>query len=115
MELNGIMNIFTLLEKELNGGGKQKSTEPYHHFEDGMNEIYDYVKEVFETNETKKKAHAKSINQMDEYGHSPDKYKAEQMDMAPSIYMSNSLYTVYTLAEVDRKEEDIIKKTNELK
>ena len=49
-----IMNIFTLLEKELNGGGKQKSTEPYHHFEDGMNEIYDYVKEVFETNETKK-------------------------------------------------------------
>lgn len=114
MAVNEIMKNFILLEKELKGGGK-KSTEPYQHFEDSMNEIYDYVKEVFETNESKKKAHARAINEMDEPCDCPDKYKAEQMDMKPAIYLSNASYTVYTLEQVNRKEEDIIKKTDEIK
>ena len=45
----------------------------------------------------------------------PDKYQAEQIEMKPSIYMSNGSYTVYTLEKVIRKEEDIIKKTEEIK
>ncbi len=115
MAVNEMMNIFTLLERELNGGGKKRATEPYQHFEDSMNEIYDYVKDVFETNEIKKKAHAKSINEMDKPCDCPDKYQAEQIEMKPSIYMSNGSYTVYTLEKVIRKEQDIIKKTEEIK
>jgi hypothetical protein len=114
MAKNEMMNMFTLLETELKGGGKQRATEPYQHFEDSLNEIYDYVKDVFQTNEGKKKEHALSINKMDEPCDCPDKYKAEKMDMNPSIYMSNSSYTVYTLEPIVRKEEEIIKKTDEI-
>jgi hypothetical protein len=122
-----ILGVFHLLEKELKGGGKEKSTEPYKHFEDTMNEVYDYVKDVFETNEQHKKNHANSIYNMDKDCDCPDKYKAEQKDAnmttTSGSYSSNissisgtiPIFKLYD--DVDNREQQqegiVIKQMNE--
>ena len=66
----GVFDILDLLERELSipkmvgGGSGEQSTEPYKHFEDTMNEIFDYVKFVFETNEKNKKEYRDSVVKM---------------------------------------------------
>ena len=128
-----IFNVFNLLEKELlnknyniTGGGIEHTTEPYKHFEDTIDEIYDYVKDVFETNEKNKKEYRDSIKNMDKnidkntdgntYGNT-DKtcnchtYKAEKNTlMKPSI---NSTPVIFTLKEAHRDDHSLTKIKNE--
>jgi len=103
-----IFNIFNLLEKELLNtnqkimGGSQ-TTEPYKHFEDTMNEVYDYVKDVFETNEKNKKEYRDSVKKMDK-DCDCDKYKADKnTNMKPSIKGTSN---IFTLKEAERTESD---------
>jgi hypothetical protein len=103
-----IFNIFNLLEKELLNtnqkimGGSQ-TTEPYKHFEDTMNEVYDYVKDVFETNEKNKKEYRDSVKKMDK-DCDCDKYKADKItNMKPSV---NGTSSIFTLKEAERTESD---------
>jgi hypothetical protein len=107
-----IFNVFTLLEKELlntthtiTGGVREQTTEPYKHFEDNMNEIYDYVKDVFETNEKNKKAYRDSVKNMDkntDKNCNCDTYKADKNElMKPSI---NGAPVIFTLKDADRDD-----------
>lgn len=72
--VKSIFGVFNILERELTGGGKQQTTEPYRHYEDTLDEIFGYVKDVFETNEKKKKEYRDSVKGMDKDCNC-DKYK----------------------------------------
>jgi hypothetical protein len=106
-----VLNVFNLLEQELTnqkkGGGKQQPTEPYRHFEDSMNEIYDYVKDVFETNEKNKKEYRDSVKNMDrntDKNCNCDNYKADKnTTMKSSI---NGTSVIFTLKESERSDSD---------
>jgi hypothetical protein len=107
-----ILNVFNLLEKELlnqktsqniMGGSVSQTTEPYKHFEDSMNEIYDYVKDVFETNEKNKKDYSDSVKNMDK-DCDCEKYKVDKkLDMKTSIQSSP---IIFTLKDADRQETE---------
>ena len=103
-----VFNVFNLLEKELLnttlnqkiiGGAIEQTTEPYRHFEDTLNEIYDYVKDVFETNEKNKKDYRDSVKKMGK-DCDCDKYKADKTTfMKPSV---NGTPIIFKLKEAER-------------
>jgi len=109
-----VFNVFNILEKELFntrinkpiktiGGAKEQATEPYRHFEDTMNEIYNYVKDVFETNEKNKKNYRESVKKMDK-DCDCDKYKADKnQSFKPSL---NGTSTIFTLKDAERTESE---------
>jgi len=109
-----VFNVFNILEKELFntrinqpiktiGGTREQTTEPYRHFEDTMNEIYDYVKDVFETNEKNKKDYRESVKKMDK-DCDCDKYKADKIQsFKPSL---NGTSTIFTLKEAQRTNSE---------
>jgi hypothetical protein len=105
----GVFDILNLLERELltqkmvGGGSKEQTTEPYKHFEDTMNEIYDYVKFVFETNEKNKMEYSNSVKKMNkECNCDSNDYKTDKNNyMKPSI---NSSSIVFTLQPANRTD-----------
>jgi len=109
-QIQSINDIFNLLENELLntkinqktiGGAREQTTEPYRHFEDTLNEMYDYVKDVFETNEKNKKEYRDSVKNMDK-DCDCDKYKADKSEFnKPSV---NGTPIVFTLKDAGRIE-----------
>ena len=120
MALNQINKMFDTLEMEIKGGGNSGKTEPYMAFEDTMNEMYDYVKEVFKTNAQNKKDYEKHLHDMDKECNCADKYKADEIKdhttYGQSISQSTTQYIVHSLRTESREDmEFIIKDNNELK
>jgi hypothetical protein len=110
MAVREIFGLFDLLEMELKGtnmnrgGGIDKTTEPYKTFEDKMNEIYSYVKSVYEDSTVKKKEIINGIKNMESKSEM-SKYKAEERNMKDT---KESLSEIYKLESEPRKETEII-------
>jgi hypothetical protein len=119
MALNNIMKMFDTLESEIKRGGNSGKTEPYMAFEDTLNGMYDYVKDVFKTNAQNKKEYEKHLHDMEKECNCADKYKADkEIDYSASQSTSQptsqptSQYIIHYLRTDTREEPEFIVKDN---
>ena len=107
--------MFDTLESEIKRGGSSGKTEPYMAFEDTLNGMYDYVKDVFKTNAQNKKEYEKHLHNMEKECNCADKYKADKEIDYPasqSNSLSNTQYIIHSLRTDSREEPEVIVKDN---